>query len=98
MPQGKKETEAMRRKIEKMCGERNTLDALPFGERAMIDRIGRGSGMARRLADLGFCPGVSVRCVLTSPLGDPRAYEIRGAVIALRQSDAKEVWIRNEAE
>lgn len=47
----------------------------------------------RRLLDLGLVPGTRITCLYTAPSGSPRAYLIRGAVIALRQSDAKKVLI-----
>jgi len=42
----------------------------------------------RRLLDLGLVPGTTVRAELRSPLGDPVAYRVRGAVIALRKRQA----------
>ncbi|HJO37374.1 MAG TPA: metal-dependent transcriptional regulator [Vicinamibacterales bacterium] len=46
----------------------------------------------RRLLDLGLVPGTEVTPELTSAAGDPVAYRIRGALIALRRAQA--VWIR----
>jgi DtxR family Mn-dependent transcriptional regulator len=46
----------------------------------------------RRLLDLGFVPGTVVTVDMISPLGDPRAYRVRGTVVALRQDQAR--WIR----
>jgi DtxR family Mn-dependent transcriptional regulator len=43
----------------------------------------------RRLLDLGFVPGTKVEVEMVSPAGDPTAYRIRGAVIALRQEQAR---------
>ena len=70
-----------------------TLDEIAPGSKARIDALLPNGGMERRLADLGFCRGETVRCTLVSPLGDPRAYLIRGALIALRSSDAKRVSV-----
>ena len=47
---------------------------------------GRGA-MSRRLQDMGLVRGTRVECLHRSPFGDPAAYLIRGAVIALRQED-----------
>ena len=41
-----------------------------------------------RLEDIGLVPGTKVTCLQKSPLGDPVAFRIRGAVIALRSDDA----------
>jgi DtxR family Mn-dependent transcriptional regulator len=42
----------------------------------------------RRLLDLGFVPGTTVEVDMVSPGGDPTAYRLRGAVIALRRAQA----------
>ena len=52
--------------------------------------------MDRRLTDLGLVRGTRVTCVLRSPAGDPRAYLIRGALIALRRADADGVWLERQ--
>ena len=46
----------------------------------------------RRLLDLGVVPGTEIVPELTSAAGDPVAYRIRGALIALRRTQA--AWIR----
>lgn len=45
----------------------------------------------RRLMDLGLLPGTTIEVEMASAGGDPIAYRIRGAVIALRKSQAQ--WI-----
>ena len=47
----------------------------------------------RRLLDLGFTPGTRVDVLRRSPLGDPVAYRVRGATIALRGVDAGHVLV-----
>jgi len=47
----------------------------------------------RRLLDLGFVPGTSVEVEMTSPLRDPVAYRVRGAVVALREEQARLIKI-----
>jgi DtxR family Mn-dependent transcriptional regulator len=42
----------------------------------------------RRLLDLGFVPGTEVFAEMKSPGGDPTAYRVRGALIALRKEQA----------
>ena len=61
------------------------LNQLKPGEEAVVTSI---SGENRRLRDLGLIEGTKVKCVLKSPLGDPAAYKIRGAVVAIRREDA----------
>jgi DtxR family transcriptional regulator, Mn-dependent transcriptional regulator len=48
----------------------------------------------RRLLDLGVVPGTVIEPELVSASGDPVAYRIRGAVIALRRHQAE--WIEVE--
>ena len=74
-------------------GERNTLNALRPGEKGTVRAITATGEMRRRLQDIGLICGTPVECVGHSPLGDPRAYRIRGAVIALRACDAADVCI-----
>jgi DtxR family Mn-dependent transcriptional regulator len=64
--------------------------------------IGRVTGISpacqgsqrRRLLDLGVVRGTEIEAELHSALGDPVAYLIRGALIALRREQAE--WIRIE--
>ncbi len=48
----------------------------------------------RRLLDLGFTPGARVTPVLRPIFRDPRAYRIRGTLIALRRDQAQHIWVR----
>ena len=48
----------------------------------------------RRLMDLGFTEGATIRAALTTFAGDPRAYEIRGTLIALRREQASQVLVQ----
>lgn len=48
----------------------------------------------RRLLDLGLIIGTKVEALSRSPAGDPSAYFIRGAVIALRKEDAAKIMVK----
>ena len=75
---------------------RGTLAALQPGETARV-RCVRGPQAAReRLRELGFLPGTAVTCLLESPMGDPRAYRVRGIVLALRARDAEAVLLEGD--
>jgi DtxR family Mn-dependent transcriptional regulator len=52
----------------------------------------------RRLMDLGFTEGALVRPFLKTFAGDPRAYDIRGTLVALRRDQASQVLVRPMAE
>jgi ferrous iron transport protein A len=46
--------------------------------------------------DLGINLGVRVICVGISPLGNPKAYSVRGIIIAIRNNDAENVVVLKE--
>ena len=48
----------------------------------------------RRLMDLGFTDGAIIRPFLRTFAGDPRAYEVRGTLVALRRDQASQVLVR----
>jgi DtxR family Mn-dependent transcriptional regulator len=48
----------------------------------------------RRFLDLGLTPGTFVRPELSNAFGDPRAYRIRGTLIALRKDQAALVHVK----
>ena len=70
------------------------LDEILPGECAVVTELKNEAAMRRRLRDLGLVEGSFVECVGKSPLGDPSAYLCRGAVIALRGCDAKEIRVK----
>jgi len=47
----------------------------------------------RRMLDLGLVAGSVVEAVRRSPAGDPIAYCIRGALIALREEESSQVLV-----
>lgn len=71
------------------------LHALRPGQRARVVRLSprcRGAER-RRFLDLGVLPGTEITAEIVSPTGDPTAYRIRGALIALRRSQAEMVRV-----
>lgn len=48
----------------------------------------------RRLLDLGLIQGTKIEILGKSPFGDPTAYSIRGAIIALRCDDAEKIIVK----
>ena len=73
-----------------------TLDQLAPNETGKVTRL-HSTGLARRrLMDLGMVPGTMVSVAMVSPLGDPVAYQVRGATIALRRSQAREIEVSTE--
>ncbi|MBQ9960360.1 MAG: ferrous iron transport protein A [Firmicutes bacterium] len=64
------------------------LDKLEVGQMARVVKTEE-----KRLSDLGLVSGTQVECVLKSPLGDPKAYRIRGAVMAVRKAEARNIMV-----
>lgn len=72
------------------------LSELLPGERAHVESIDRelAGSPPTRLTEMGLIAGTRLECVAKAPFGDTKAYLIRGAVIALRRSDARSIHVR----
>jgi DtxR family transcriptional regulator, Mn-dependent transcriptional regulator len=77
-------------------GRRRTLAEVAEGEVVRVSGISPTcqGPQRRRLLDLGVVPGTRMEAELVSPSGDPVAYRLRGALIALRREQAN--WIEVE--
>ena len=76
------------------------LHSLAVGQSAVVKRLTCAGVMRRRLMDLGLINGTRIESVQRSPSGAMAAYQIRGAVLAIRDQDAKDILIaadHNEA-
>ncbi len=81
---------------ERAAASWTTLRDARLGETVRVVEISRAcqATQRRRLLDLGVVRGTRITPELASATGDPVAYEIRGALIALRRQQA--AWIRVE--
>jgi Fe2+ transport system protein FeoA len=70
-----------------------TLDALAPGQTAVVAALHSDGLERRRLMDLGILPGTAIQVEMKSPLGDPVAYLVRGALVALRREQARKIEI-----
>lgn len=70
-----------------------SLSDLKVGQTGTVHHIATTGAMRRRLLDLGVIEGTKIQCVHKSPSGNPVAYTIRGAVIALRIDDSKMIHL-----
>lgn len=70
-----------------------SLSSLQEGDTGTIISVDNCGDLKRRLMDLGFIEGTRVRCLQSSPAGNPVAYMVRGAVIALRRDDSARIII-----
>lgn len=71
--------------------QRLCLSGLRQGQSAVVTEVTLHGEMRRRIYDLGLIPGTCVERLQTAPAGSPIAYEVRGAVIALRRCDAQKI-------
>ena len=81
-----------------LSGDR--LDSLKPGEQAKVVGLSpRSRGPERRrMLDLGILSGTLIAAEFASPGGDPIAYRIRGALIALRKEQAQLIHITDRQE
>jgi ferrous iron transport protein A len=70
------------------------LTRLPIGRIAEVVGIKSDGLIRNRLLDLGLVPSTLVEAVRKSPAGDPVAYKIRGAIIALRSEESRQITVR----
>ena len=64
-----------------------------LGSSWIVKKINSVGSIRRRLLDIGLIEGTKLENVLISPAGDPKAFLIRGAVIALRNEDSKMIVV-----
>ncbi len=79
-------------------GPHESLADLGPGEAARVVGISRAcrGQQRRRLMDLGVVPGTCITAEMRSASGDPTAYLIRGATIAVRRQQARLIHINRE--
>lgn len=75
-----------------------SLNKLPIGCIGKVKKITACGNKRRRMLDLGLINGTLVKSLRKSPFGDPIAYEIRGAVIALREEESSNIYIQKIEE
>ncbi len=65
------------------------LSDLKVGEVGIVNKFCENNDIHSRLLNIGLIEGTKVSCVFKNPSGDPSAFLIRGAVIALRSDDCR---------
>ena len=66
---------------------------LNIGDKTYIKKINTKKSLTKRLNEIGFVNGTEVKCLFKSPMGDPSAYLVRGAVIAIRKKDSMNIEV-----
>lgn len=75
-----------------------TLNDIAPGDTVIVDQLACAGSIRRRLLDLGLVEHTEVTCVGCSPRRDPKAYLIRGAVIAIRSEDSSKIFIKERKQ
>ncbi len=76
--------------------EINCLNDIEPGQTAKVRELLSTGSIRRRLLDIGLIENTEVECLGRSPSGDPSAFLIRGAVIAIRREDCRNILIVKE--
>ena len=71
-----------------------TMNRLQPNQSGRVLHMDAPREIKRRLEELGLLKGTDVQCLGRSPLGDPKAYLICGAVIAIRDRDCAGILIQ----
>lgn len=69
------------------------LNDIRPGEKASVKELRTTGSMRRRFLDIGLIENTEVECLGRSPGGDPSAFLIRGAVIAIRSEDCATIMV-----
>ncbi|EGD48070.1 FeoA family protein [Ruminiclostridium papyrosolvens DSM 2782] len=69
------------------------LNYLPLGKKGKVKALMSDGPTRRRMLDLGLIADTEVEALQKSPSGDPIAYDIRGAIIALRSEEASKIIV-----
>ena len=74
--------------------DHKTLADMQPGQEAIVCCVRPGQLKRRRLLEMGFVSGTTLRFIRTAPLGDPIQVEMRGYQLSLRRSDARGILVR----
>lgn len=69
------------------------LNSIDPGQTARIKELLSTGSIRRRFLDIGLIENTEIECLGRSPGGDPSAFLIRGAVIAIRSEDCNNILI-----
>ncbi|MFR1708597.1 MAG: FeoA family protein [Clostridium sp.] len=69
------------------------LTSLSIGRKCKVKSLTSSGSIRRRMLDLGLVSNTEIEVLNQSPSGDPVAYLIRGAVIAIREEDASKILV-----
>lgn len=70
-----------------------SMDKTEINTPAIVRTINAPDGIRRRLTDIGLTENTKIECIGRSPMNDPSAYLICGAVIAIRAADCTGILV-----
>lgn len=63
------------------------------GKEYIINHIEKGKTDSLNFSGYGIFPGSKIKLLFKSPAKNPAAYEVMGAVLALRYEDSKNIFV-----
>lgn len=73
--------------------EIRNMNTVSPGESFIIQNIQDDCSVKKRLSDLGITKGAVLQCLFAAPFGDPIAYRVSDAVLALRKKDTAKIEV-----
>lgn len=70
-----------------------TIYNMRIGQTAYVRDISGDNKLAKRLMALGCVKGTEIKVKTIAPLGDPILISFRGFDLAIRKSDAKNIYL-----
>ncbi|WP_099189420.1 FeoA family protein [Tepidibacter mesophilus] len=71
-----------------------TLKDLDIEKKCIVIGLLNDGISRRRMLDLGIVPGALIEGIRKSPLGEPKLYKIKGALIALRKEETVNILVK----
>jgi Fe2+ transport system protein FeoA len=72
------------------------LSELPVGKRAVVVRVQADASIRRRLLEMGFVRGETLKVKKLAPLGDPMELVIKGYHLSLRREESACILVMRE--
>ena len=70
-----------------------SLNELKIGDEATVTKVSAKESIRKRLLDIGLVKGTKIKKVLVSSGNNMVAYSIKGAIIAIRKEDTKDIMV-----
>lgn len=71
------------------------LNSVPIGNYVIIDDLLSTGILRERMLALGLTKGTKIEVIRKGPSGDPTVYNIRGAMIALRNEESSLILVNS---